>query len=114
MFTVGLDVDSIESGIVVKLSLTTGLFAGNPRSSWSSHQRSDALKRGFFRRKRLRLFASWDTPSCGSQEQSKNKRPFLVSLNPLPAKPKEGVTTQFAAPPTQGTQCNRTRFPGLE
>jgi heme/copper-type cytochrome/quinol oxidase subunit 1 len=38
MFTVGLDVDSIESGIVVKLSLTTGLFAGIPKGSWSYNQ----------------------------------------------------------------------------
>ena len=33
MFTVGLDVDSFGSGMVVKLSLTTRLFAGNPRIS---------------------------------------------------------------------------------
>ncbi|GJP36214.1 hypothetical protein CLOM_g9324 [Closterium sp. NIES-68] len=33
MFTVGLDVDYLESGMVVKLSLITGLFAGNPFSS---------------------------------------------------------------------------------
>jgi hypothetical protein len=32
MFTVGLDVDSIESGIVVKLSQITGPFAGKPFS----------------------------------------------------------------------------------
>jgi Na+/serine symporter len=38
MFTVGLDVDSSESGGAVKFSLTTGLFAGNPYESWSSDQ----------------------------------------------------------------------------
>jgi LAGLIDADG endonuclease len=43
MFTVGLDVDSVESGIVVKLSQITGLFAGKPLNSWSYYQATCAM-----------------------------------------------------------------------